>query len=206
MIRSRREEYFNLFHVILLVKSFIYYYNKYLLAVVITDKVEEYINFTFKNPIDREIITHLYRGYFTLSPRTRTASAIFSQISPCKRSTFDKRLEVLRSPRMNAITRRTAEPSELDPSRWDKIIRGEPVPPAPRHRLPFLYFIHHDLTERLKDVEGFAAMVNWARDARKRGVLEPDDQYFNDAAIIERFLDREERGIFVPGPLVPPKK
>lgn len=170
------------------------------------DKVREYINFTFKNPIDREIIYYLHQNYWNLSRRARTASVIFSQIPKCNRPTFNKRLEVLRSPRMNAIVRRPADPAEIDPSIWEKRQRGEPVPPAPRHRLPFLYFLHPDMTVRLRDVEGFASVVDSIRTHRKWGGKWADDPESSDAAIIQMFLDREERGIFIPYPLIPPEE
>ena len=132
------------------------------------DKVREYINFTFKNPIDREIIFYLSRSHHN---REQTASEIFRHISPCNRATFDKRLEALRSPRMNALTREIATPEDirprgpyvdmstlhLDPVKWQQgKTQEKTVPPPPRHRLPFIYRISPPLDAKLRDVRGLS--------------------------------------------------
>lgn len=172
--------------------------------MVIVDKVIEYINFTFKNPIDRDIVFYLSRPH---TNGERTASEIFRHISPYNRATFDKRLEALRSPRMNALTREIAAWEDLDPVRWEQVfIRKEPAPPAPRHRAPFIYDISPALDAKLRDVRGFAHVVGAIRTARRLGHIAPDHPTLSDTAIIQWFLDREERGIFIPGPLSPPEE
>ena len=160
------------------------------------DKVREYINFAFKNPIDRDIVFYLSRPH---TNGERTASEIFRHISPCKRATFDKKLEVLRSPRMNALTREIATWEDLDPVRWEQVVhRKEPAPPAPRHRAPFIYNISPALNAKLKDVEGYERHVACIRVARALGDIGEDHPGLSDNDIIQWFLDREERGIFVP--------
>jgi len=161
------------------------------------DKVREYINFTFKNPIDREIIYYLHQEGPFRSAR-HTATAIFSQIPKCNRATFDKRLEALRTPRMNALTRETATPEDIDRTRAYKIRQGEPVPPPPRHRPPFIYRISPALDAKLRDVRGYENSIAAIRIARRLGDIGENDSGLSDNDIIQWFLDREERGIFVP--------
>ena len=168
------------------------------------DKVREYINFTFKKQIDREIIFYLSKVHHN---REQTASEIFRHISPCNRATFDKRLQALRSPRMNALTREIATWEDLDPVRWEQVVhRKEPAPPAPRHRAPFIYDISPALDAKLRDVRGFAHVVSAIRTGRRLGHFAPDHPTLSDTDIIQWFLDREERGIFIPGPLSPPEE
>lgn len=135
------------------------------------DKVEEYINLTFKKEIDREIIKFLWSpsdykwskvAWFLWRPsenRRQTRNEIYAAIPTCSWNTFNRRLETLCKGENKAIYRRP--PST----------EGWTAP----HRPPGTFHIRPELSRKLCKIRGPWPVVEFAHRLRLEGTPVPDD-------------------------------
>lgn len=149
-------------------------YKNYLTTVVFVDKVEEYINSTFKNKIDRDVILFLWNPpdviWFAWRPSDhlwRTRNEIFAAIPACNWNTFNRRLEELCKGENKVLYWRTPKPED-----W-----------TARHRPPRSFHIRPELARKLCKVRGPFPVVEFARRLRLEGTPVPDDSELLDLVL-----------------------
>lgn len=131
-------------------------------------KIREYLTVVGEDPLDSEILEYLF--YHSLRS---TRDDIALHITSCPRSTLDYHLKKLYD--KGRIERETVSTG------------GAPRRPA------YQYSLAPKLWRAMRDVQGYDTHIRAIRKARSLGHPAPSDE-----EIINWFLAREERGIFIP--------